>query len=109
MWLLGFIAHEAPSQRIKASLHSECMALQCRLAPAIVALLITDLDEKPTWKDAEVLDGLDLGHFANWVRDEKERRGKRRDNKVQSRKKWKQEKTRAITCAMIESCEWRGH
>ena len=76
------------------------MALQCRLAPAIVALFITDFDEKPTWKDAEVLDSLDLGHVDNWVREEKERRGKRRDYKVQSRKKWKQEKTRAITCAI---------
>ena len=108
VWLLGFIAHEAPSQRIKATFHSKCVALQCRLAPAMIALLIADFDEKPTWKDAEVLNGLDLGHVAYRVRNEKERWGKRRDDKTQSRN-WKQEKTRAITCVMIESCEWRGH
>lgn len=39
------------------------MALQCRFAPAIVAVLIADFDEKPTWKDTEVLNGLNLGHF----------------------------------------------
>lgn len=62
-WLLGFIAHEAPSQRIETAFHSKGMTLQGGFTPAIIALIIADFDEKPTWKDAEVLDSLDLGHF----------------------------------------------
>ena len=78
IFLLGFIAYEAPSQRIEAAFHSECMALQCRFTPAIIALLIADFDEEPAWKDAEVFDGLDPGHFGCWEGEEKEARGNRR-------------------------------
>ena len=62
VYLLSFISHKAPSQRIETAFHGECMALQRRFTPAMIALLIADFDEKPTWKDAEVLNGLDLGH-----------------------------------------------
>ena len=72
IWLLGFIAYEAPYQRIETAFHRECMALQCRFTPAIIAPLIADFDEEPAWKDAEVFDGLDLGHFGCWEGEEKE-------------------------------------
>ena len=79
VWLLGFIAYEAPSQRVETAFHSECMTLQCRFTPAIIALLIANFDEEPAWKDTEVFDGLDLGHFGSWEGEEEETRGNRRE------------------------------
>lgn len=73
VWLLGFIAHEAPSQRVETAFHSERMAFECRFTPAIIALFIGYFDEEPTWKDTEVLDCLDLDHFEWW---RSERKGK---------------------------------
>ena len=88
------------------------MTLQGGFTPAIIALIIADFDEKPTWKDAEVLDGLDLGHFDGWGGEGKkghaDRREKGKEEKKQSRKKRKKKSTHAIACAMTESCEWRG-
>ena len=76
--LLGLIAHKAPPQRIEAAFHSERMALQRRFTPAIIALLVADFDEEPAWKNAEVFDGLDLGHFGSWEGEEEGTRGNRR-------------------------------
>ena len=85
------------------------MAFQCRFTPTIVALLVADLDEQPSWKDAEVLNGFDLGHFDGRSREEKERRGSWGEEKKESRiTGLKMEKTHVFACAMTESCEWRG-
>ena len=86
VWLLGLIAYEAPSQRIETAFHSECMALQCRFTPAIIALLIADFDEEPAWKDTEVFNGLDLGHVDGWGGKERETEGRRREKAWESRK-----------------------
>ena len=74
------------------------MTLQGGFAPAKIALIIADFDEKPTWKDAEVLDGLDLGHLDCWGEVGRRKRGgeetggrRREKRKRQSRKKRKKE------------------
>ena len=62
------------------------MTFQCRFTPAIIALFIADFYEQPAWKDSEVFDGLDLGHFDRWGGEEKESPGSRREKRRESRK-----------------------
>lgn len=60
--LLCLVAGEALDEGVQASFNRLSVTFQGRLPPTVDPVLVDDLYEKPPWKDAKVLDGLDFGH-----------------------------------------------
>lgn len=60
--LLGLKAPKLLNQGVKAAFDGLGMTFQGRLAPAMVIVLIADLDKQPAGQDTEILDGFDLHH-----------------------------------------------
>ncbi|BAE54861.1 unnamed protein product [Aspergillus oryzae RIB40] len=60
--ILGLVSLETLAQRIERSFDGFCVPFEGAFTPAVVSIFIYYFDEKPSGKDSEILDGLDLGH-----------------------------------------------
>lgn len=62
MKLLGLVVHETLGEGIETAFDSKRVAFQGCFPPTMIALLVTDFDEKPARKHAKVLNAFDFWH-----------------------------------------------